>query len=375
MERPGEPVDEVPELAEVSRAITTVDGDLPTSELLKIALHSFAETGSATRSAQDAAIYRAVAPSVVLIVTKSGLGSGSLVGSSGQIATNWHVVRGAGSVAVVFKPAIEGAKPNRDEIVMGHVTKYDEVTDLALVQTVPPPPGRAPIRLGDASEISVGVDVHAIGHPTGENWSYTKGIISQYRMGYEWKAEGVTHKADVIQTQTPINPGNSGGPLISESGTLIGINSFKVEGEGLNFAISVEELRRFLVKGDRLSARSPPRESQAATCQSKEVFRSRNKEGNSVIVGYDTNCGGKANAELVIPDKHSDPIVLQVDRNGDGLADVIFFDFKRKGQWELSFWDDDFAGKWTLVGHHSDGTLTPTSFESYETFQSSLAKR
>jgi S1-C subfamily serine protease len=77
-----------------------------------------------------------------------------------------------------------------------------------------------------------------IGHPTGEAWSYTTGVISQYRQNYEWQAEGnsIRHRADIIQTQTPINPGNSGGPLLSDSSNLIGVNSFKSGGEGLNFA-------------------------------------------------------------------------------------------------------------------------------------------
>jgi S1-C subfamily serine protease len=55
----------------------------------------------------------------------------------------------------------------------------------------------------------VGADVRAIGHPEGESWSFTKGVISQYRIGFEWGAKNDKHKADVIQTQTPINPGNA----------------------------------------------------------------------------------------------------------------------------------------------------------------------
>jgi S1-C subfamily serine protease len=43
--------------------------------------------------------------------------------------------------------------------------------------------------LADAKDIAVGADVHAIGHPTGEAWSYTEGIISQIRNGYTWETE------------------------------------------------------------------------------------------------------------------------------------------------------------------------------------------
>jgi S1-C subfamily serine protease len=126
---------------------------------------------------------------VVLIATKDGLGSGSLVDLAGNILTNWHVVRGHEFVAVVFKPTAEGKEPTREEIKRGQVIKFDEIADLALVRAAEVPLGRNPIRLGDLSEIAVGMDVHAIGHPTGEAWTYTTGVISQYRQGYGWESE------------------------------------------------------------------------------------------------------------------------------------------------------------------------------------------
>jgi len=61
--------------------------------------------------------------------------------------------------------------------------------------------------------------------------------------------------------------------------------------------------------------------------------------------------------------------MLRVDRNGDGRADVVYFDFQRRGKWDLSLWDENYDGHWTLVGFHPDGSLTPSSFESYEAFQ------
>lgn len=346
-----------------------IGSDLPTAQLAKTAKQRFSEVGASTRSAKDQQIYRSISPSVVLILTKTGLGSGSLIGTSGEVITNYHVVKGYSDVAVVFKPTVEGQQPTRDDMKLGHVVKYDEITDLALIKVVEVPGGRNVVRLGAVSDIGIGVDVHAIGHPTGEAWTYTTGVISQYRMGYEWTIDKIRHKADIIQTQTPINPGNSGGPLISDAGTLIGINSFKVEGEALNFAISVDDVKKFLARqGNRLAQGSQPSRAKNA-CVAKEVSRTRNKNNDATVVGYDTNCSGKVNADFIIPDAKTEPYIMRVDRNGDGQADVMYFDFKRSGKWDLSFWDENYDGHWTLVGYHPDGSLTPSRFESYAAFQ------
>src|SRR5262249_28007327 len=179
---------------------------------------------------------------------------------------------------------------------------------------------------------------------------------------FEWVNDQEKHKADVIQTQTPINPGNSGGPLIGDSGSLIGVNSFKgQEGEGLNFAVSVDEVTKFLARpGDRLVQRSNV-SSPGRACKVKELARFRNKNNDSTVIGYDTKCKGRVDANYTIPDAKNDPIVLTVDRNDDGRTDVIYYDLRQQRRWDLSFWDEKFEGRWTLVGYHPDGKLEPSS--------------
>jgi S1-C subfamily serine protease len=333
-----------------------------------------------SRSPRDVALYRQLAPSVVLVATDSGLGSGSLVSSNGDILTNWHVVRGYRDVAIVFKPAQEGARPTRNDVVRGRVVKVDEVADLALVRVASGFEGRSPIQLGDVADIVVGSDVQAIGHPTGEAWSYTKGIVSQYRVGYEWAsgAEGPRHRADVVQTQTPINPGNSGGPLLSETGRLLGVNSFKTaEGEGLNFAVSVDDVRKFFVRpSDRTFAKARTEAAPApAACKPREVYRGRMKDNSGAVVLVDAQCTGRADVELITPDDPSKPVMLRLDRNQDGRPDVVIFDLKRRGRWDLSFWDNDFDGRWDLVGHHPDGSPEPSQYEGFEAYRAALAGR
>jgi len=124
MEEHGSPLGERTSGAIPKIPLTTlqeIGSDLPTAQLAKTAKQRFSEVGASTRSAKDQQIYRSISPSVVLILTKTGLGSGSLIGTSGEVITNYHVVKGYSDVAVVFKPAVEGKQPTRDDMKLGHV--------------------------------------------------------------------------------------------------------------------------------------------------------------------------------------------------------------------------------------------------------------
>jgi S1-C subfamily serine protease len=173
-----------------------------------------------------------------------------------MILTNWHVVGENKEGGVLFKPRSPWEPLSEASVLLVEVVKIDQLTDLALLRLrTPVPKGINTIELGDPANINVGADVHAIGHPTGETWTYTRGYVSQLRPDYEWVTEsGLTHKADVIQTQTPINPGNSGGPLLDDDGRMIGVNSFFASGQGLNFAVSVDEVKLFMVRQKNLWA-------------------------------------------------------------------------------------------------------------------------
>ena len=138
----------------------------------------------------------------------------------------------------------------------------------------------------------------------------------------------------------------------------------------LNFAVSVDDVKRFLARqGNRFASPSDSTSPPKKNCEPKEISRSRNKANDAVVVEYDIDCSGRVDADYVIPDKKTEAIRLLRDRNGDGQSDVVYFDFERRGKWDLSFWDESFSGHWTLVGYHLDGSRQPTSYESYEVFQ------
>lgn len=282
---------------------------------------------------------------------------------SGVLLTSAHVVGNAREVAVVFKPQKDGEKITWAHAILGRVRKLDAVRDLALIEVENVPAYVAALPLGGMSEVQVGADVHAIGHPKGQTWTYTKGLISQIRRDYTWGP----HKVDVIQTQTPINPGNSGGPLISDGGKLIGVNFFKHQGEGLNFAVAISDIERFL-KAAQDGAYEPPGAVAATTrpCAPKVVYEGRGKDNTSFVRTLDMNCSGKVNAALVVPDDTSKPTEFRLDTNTDGKTDAWIVDDNRDGKWDISYWDTDFDGKPDLVGHHPDGELKPTRMEKYQ---------
>ena len=163
---------------------------------------------------------------VVVVRSSHGVGTGFFVSNAGLLVTNHHVVHSNKTVSI---------KTRDGKTAIGSVIASDKKRDLALVSTNYK--NLAYLRLADTNEGGVGSDVVAIGTPAGLDWSVSKGIVSSIR-----KMNGII----VIQTDAAINPGNSGGPLISvKTGSVIGINTFKRVGfdiEGLNFAVSVQEL-------------------------------------------------------------------------------------------------------------------------------------
>ncbi len=167
-------------------------------------------------------------PAVVRIETNSGSGSGAIYevdGRTAYIITNQHVVESYNRVTVTVN--------DRDEH-RGEVLGTDSVRDLAVVKICCGIFTSLPF--GDASTLESGDEVVNIGYPLGLSGeaTITRGIVSAIRYISQYQS-------DVIQTDAATNPGNSGGPMLSLSGEMLGINTFKISEtrvEGLGFAIS-----------------------------------------------------------------------------------------------------------------------------------------
>ena len=166
-----------------------------------------------------------------------GVGSGVIYDAKkGYIATNNHVVAGAKEITVYLT---DGRN------VKGKVLGTDPATDLAVVKIDAKNLPEAP--MGDSDTIQVGEPAIAIGNPLGMELrgSVTVGIVSalnrQITVG--------DNKYTLIQTDAAINPGNSGGALVNADGELMGINSAKYAGngvEGIGFAIPINTAKPIL---------------------------------------------------------------------------------------------------------------------------------
>ncbi len=196
----------------------------------------------------------AVSPSIVVIISDEGQGSGVVWDvENGYIVTNNHVVELSTNVDVEFPDGqivvgtVIGGDPSRDVAVVG--VDPDEVN--SLVQAVFAP----------TSEVRVGQLAVAIGGPFGLDQSVTAGVVSAVNRVLE---EGGSDRdnpnpVEMIQTDAPINMGNSGGALADRFGRVIGINTQirtpSAGNVGVGFAIpsdTIVLIARRIVSGESL---------------------------------------------------------------------------------------------------------------------------
>ena len=166
-------------------------------------------------------------------------GSGIIISEDGYILTNNHVISSESSYSYYAIQEATGLKVNLygdTESYDATVVGTDSYTDLAVIKI--DKTGLTPATLGDSQNVKVGEFVMAIGNPLGMDYSVTCGVVSA--VNREVESDGVTYTA--IQTDAAINSGNSGGALVNANGEVIGINTLKLAGtgiEGVGFAIPI----------------------------------------------------------------------------------------------------------------------------------------
>lgn len=178
--------------------------------------------------------------------TASAKGSGIIISEDGYILTNNHVVNSSSSSANSFYEIGKANKVtvklyNDDTEYEGEIIGTDSQTDLAVIKIKKD--GLTAAELGDSDGVQVGEFTMAIGSPLGLDNSVTAGIVSAVNREVS-DEDGNKYKA--IQTDAAINSGNSGGALVNSKGQVIGVNTLKLSGtgvEGVGFAIPINSTK------------------------------------------------------------------------------------------------------------------------------------
>jgi len=267
---------------------------------------SSADAGSTTggSSLEDnyESVISSVMPSVVQITSDSGLGSGIVLDSKGDVVTNNHVVAGANDFHVTLSTSSQSYAATI-------VNRFPQ-GDLAVIKMTDPPSGLKPATFADSSKATVGQIVLAMGNPIGLSSSATNGIISATGRSVTEPQSADTPAAtltDMIQTSAPINPGNSGGALVDLTGAVVGIPTLTAVDQelggtypGIGFAIASDTAKKI---ADQIVSSGKVTDSGIASLgiTGRSVVNADSKPVGAGVVDV-TSGGPAANAGIVAGD-------------------------------------------------------------------------
>ena len=172
--------------------------------------------------------------------TATASGSGIIISDDGYILTNNHIVSTSSEsdfyeVSSATKVTVKLF--NDETEYEAKIIGTDEQTDLAVIKIDKNDLPKA--EFADSDSIKVGEFAMAVGNPLGMESSITCGVVSAVNREIT-DSDGNTYT--LIQTDAAINSGNSGGALVNSKGQVIGINTLKLQGEGIEgmgFAIPI----------------------------------------------------------------------------------------------------------------------------------------
>ena len=313
-------------------------------------------------------IFKNNAEAVVFIGNEkdNAMGTGSIIDKNGTIITNWHVVGNAKKLHIWLMPDDPEKMDERllmhEPNFVGTVINRNKRKDLALVKVEGFPKNIKIIRFGKTSNAPVGSTVYAIGHPSGEAWTFSSGMVTQIRPNYAWNYEDSSHKANVIQHEVPTNPGNSGGPLLDEKGLMVGVNSFvRTNTQLINFSVAIEEVKAFLkeeIKEDKPEYIKKKKKPTYITkkCKEKNKYlqkkcvKKQSKAGYGIKKTYpgaiagDANNNGIEDTWYVDENKNGKIDLAFIDDNEDGIIEAIMLDENENRIWEIITVDEDLNG-------------------------------
>ena len=160
-----------------------------------------------------------------------GAGSGWIINENGIVVTNYHVIEDADTIKVTLNNG------NVYDVDFSTVF-YNEQADIAIFKI--DANNLAALKTGNASTLSVGEWVIAMGNSLDMGVSAKEGIISQLHVSI---TVGEQPLYELFETCAAINSGNSGGVLVNIEGEVIGITNAKISDvgvEGMGYAINID---------------------------------------------------------------------------------------------------------------------------------------
>lgn len=233
--------------SDVSPTFSTVTSSSSSNNTTQVSLTDYSDTS----------IYAAqkILPSIVGITVKYNVstfgfvqsaeatGSGIIISKDGYILTNNHIINSSDSSSYYQVSEATSIKitlsSDTETSYDAEIIGTDELTDLAILKI--DAKDLVPAEFGDSDSVQVGEFVLAVGSPLGLETSVTAGIVSGLNRTIT-TSDGTTYT--VTQTDCAINSGNSGGALVNSKGQVIGINTLKISGtgiEGVGFAIPIND--------------------------------------------------------------------------------------------------------------------------------------
>jgi S1-C subfamily serine protease len=288
-------------------------------------------------------VVTAVLPSVVQITTATGLGSGVVYDTRGDIVTNAHVVGSATKVQV----RIASASKTLSATVIG-VFAPD---DLAVIRVSGAAGSLRPATFGRSSAVKVGEIVLAMGNPLGLTGTVTDGIVSATGRTVSEGEGSSAVLISAIQTSAAINPGNSGGALVNLSSQVIGIPTLAASDPqlggaavGIGFAIPSDTITS--IAGQLIASGKVANSGRAALGVTVETVANASGQPAGVGVVKVTPGGGAEKAGIQAGDiilsvngqatdsvtalqsviathKPGDQVQVRISRNGTGSTVTV----------------------------------------------------
>ncbi|HJZ54840.1 MAG TPA: serine protease, partial [Gemmataceae bacterium] len=196
-----------------------------------------AQPEAAFPTLSGAQVYKRLLRSTAFVVTPETRASGVLVHlDRGLVVTNFHAVRDADEIIVLFPAYDEKKQPitdidhyvtNAEKLGVRAKVLYRKPTkDLAMLELARVRDGLRAVPFAQKPPPS-GADVFSIGASGAERsrlWKLSSGRVSG-RSEREIEAPWGTIAAKMLETNAGVNPGDSGGPVVNDRAELVAIVS------------------------------------------------------------------------------------------------------------------------------------------------------